>query len=56
MDNPFGQVVPEKLYLVLQDLDAFVSRYNYNAVHFAHGGINRITVTMNGSDAYDVTA
>ena len=56
MDNPFGQAIPEKLYVVLQDLDAFTGSYNYNAIHFLHGKVNRITVTINGTDAYDITA
>lgn len=51
-DLPWGNVIPERLYLVFIDMSAFSGAYNKNGLFFKHANLSEITVSVNGMNLY----
>ena len=47
IDLPWGQVVPDKLYIGIQDLENYSGRYTNNGLYFQHGRMERLQVSIN---------
>ena len=51
-DLPWGNVVPERLYAVMVEMNAFSGSYNKNGLYFSHSNLSEITVSLNGVSVY----
>ena len=47
LDLPWGQVIPDRLYMVIQNLSNYSGTYNKNGLYFSNGRIERLQVTVN---------
>ena len=47
IDLPWGQVIPDKLYIAIQDLQNYSGAYNKNALFFQHAQLERLQVYIN---------
>ena len=47
MDLPWGQVIPDKLYIAVQNLRNYSGAYNRNGLYFQHGELERVQVYIN---------
>ena len=54
IDHPFGMVIPEKMYMLIVNMNAFSGRNNLNGLYFSHGDISNILITLNGSTVYNI--
>ena len=51
-DLPWGNVIPERLYLVMVEMPAFAGTHNKNGLYFSHANVSEITVSINGLSVY----
>ena len=51
-DLPWGNVIPERLYIVMVDMNAFSGTYNKNGLYFSNSKLSEITVSLNGVSVY----
>ena len=56
IDNPFGMVIPEKLTMLLINMDNYSGRANLNNLYFEHHNISNIHMTINGSTIYNINS
>ena len=54
IDQPFGSCIPEKLTMLIVDMDAFSGNYNHNGLYFKHANISNTHITINGSTVYNI--
>ena len=54
IDQPFGMVVPEKMTMLLVNMNAYSGRTSLNGLYFNHGNLNNIHLTVNGSTHYNI--
>ena len=51
-DLPWGNVIPERLYIVMVEMSAFSGTYNKNGLYFSNSNLSEITVSLNGVGVY----
>jgi hypothetical protein len=54
-DMPWGQIVPDNLYVCMVPMTAFSGAYNRNGLYFPHAGMKAISVTVNGTAVFSNT-
>ena len=54
IDQPFGSCIPEKLTMIIVDMDAFSGSYNQNGLYFKHANLSNMHITINGSSVYNI--
>lgn len=54
-DQPWGNVIPERLYIVMADMRAFSGVYNKNGLYFKNADLSELTVSVNGMNMYKNT-
>ncbi|XP_068238474.1 uncharacterized protein [Palaemon carinicauda] len=54
--NSTAQVIPEKLYLTIFNMESFNGVLNRNPIYFRHNNLKHIGVTLNGSTLYDINS
>ena len=54
IDQPFGMCIPERMTMIMVDMDGFSGRTNQNGLYFEHANISNIHVTVNGSTIYNI--
>ena len=54
IDQPFAMVVPEKLTMVIVDMNAYSGTTTRNGLYFDHGNLNNVHITLNGSTVYNI--
>ena len=54
IDQPFGMVVPEKMTMLLVDMDAYSGQPTSNGLYFQHANLSNIHLTVNGSTHYNI--
>ena len=54
LDRPFGSCIPEKLTMVIVDMEAFSGRYDLNGLYFKHANLSSTHITINGSSVYSI--
>ena len=47
IDLPWSQVIPDKLFIAIQDLQNYSGAYNKNGLYFQHGQLERLQVYIN---------
>ena len=53
-DQPFGMVIPERMTMLMLDMDSFSGRSNRNGLYFEHGNISNLHMTVNGNTLYNI--
>ena len=56
INNPFGQIIPEKLYLCFVKMNSFTGSFTSNGLYFGHENLQNLHVTINGSTVYDINS
>ena len=51
-DLPWGNVIPERLYIVIVEMNAFSGAYNKNGLYFSSSNLSEISVSLNGVSVY----
>lgn len=46
-DNPWGQVIPDKIFIIIVDMKTYDGGYNFNPLYFQHEDLNHFGVTIN---------
>ena len=54
LDNPFQNTIPERLKMVIIDMEAMQGSISMNPLYFEHINQTRITISVNSSNVYDV--
>ena len=54
IDQPFGMVIPEKMQMVIVNMNAFSGRGNLNGLYFDHGNLDSLYLTVNGNTVYNL--
>ena len=54
IDQPFGMAVPEKMTMIIVDMNGFSGRTTQNGLYFEHANISNIHLTLNGSTVYNI--
>ena len=54
IDQPFGSCIPEKLTMLILDMDSFSGAYNRNGLYFNHANISNMHITINGNSVYNI--
>ena len=52
IDRPFNMVIPEKLHVLIVNMNAYSGRSNLNGLYFEHAGLENVHVTVNGNIIY----
>ena len=55
IDQPFGMVIPERLILLIVEMDSFSGRTNQNGLYFEHCDISNLHMTVNGNTLYNIS-
>jgi hypothetical protein len=53
IDNPFNNVIPNKIYVVMIDQRALSGDFTYNPTHYQHNKLSRFSVNINGENISD---
>ena len=56
IDQPFGMVIPEKMTMVIVDMNSFSGRPHINSLYFEHANLSNIHLTINGSTVYNMNS
>ena len=54
IDRPFGMVIPEKMHMLIINMNAFSGRSTLNGLYFEHANLENYHVTVNGNTFYNV--
>ena len=54
IDQPFGNCIPEKLTLIMVDMDSFSGSYTRNPLYFKHCSLSNVYISVNGHSVYNV--
>ena len=54
IDQPFGMVIPERMTLLMVDMNGFSGRSNQNGLYFEHSNISNLHMSVNGSTLYNI--
>lgn len=54
-DQPWGNVIPERLYVIMTDMTSFSGAYNKNGLYFKSADLSELTVSVNGMNLYKNT-
>ena len=54
IDRPFGMVIPEKMHVIIVNMNAFSGRASMNGLYFEHGNLENFHLTVNGNTLYNV--
>ena len=55
LDNPFLQVIPNRITMCLLDLNAYNGQYLKNALYIKSCGLTHLTVTVNNRQFYNIS-
>ena len=55
IDQPFTNCIPDKLTMLLVDMNSISGRYNHNSLYFNHCDISNVHITINGSTIYNTS-
>ena len=55
IDRPFGMVIPEKMHMIIVNMNAFSGRPRLNGLYFEHVQMENCHLTVNGNTQYYVT-
>ena len=53
-DQPWGNVIPEKLSLIITSMEAHAGEYTLNPLYLSHGDISQISLSVNGRTMYNI--
>ena len=54
INNPFNACVPDRLFMVFMDMEAYNGSYTRNGIYFNHYNLNSLNVSLNGSAIYNI--
>ena len=54
IDRPFGMVIPEKMHVIIVNMNAFSGRASLNGLYFEHANLENLHLTVNGNTFYNV--
>ena len=54
IDQPFGMVIPEKMHMLIINMNAFSGRASLNGLYFEHANLENLHVTVNGNTFYNI--
>ena len=54
IDRPFGMVIPEKMHMIIINMNAFSGRNSLNGLYFEHSNLENLHLTVNGNTFYNV--
>ena len=54
IDRPFGMVIPEKMHMIIVNMNAFSGRASLNGLYFDHANLENFHLTVNGNTFYNV--
>ena len=56
IDQPFGMVIPERMHLIIVNMNAFSGRSNLNGLYFKHANLDNLHLTVNGNTLYNINS
>ena len=54
IDRPFGMVIPEKMHMIIVNMNAFSGRASLNGLYFDHANLENFHLTVNGNTFYNI--
>ena len=54
IDQPFGMVIPEKMHMIIVNMDAFSGGPSSNGLYFEHANLENCHLTVNGNTLYNI--
>ena len=54
IDQPFGLVIPEKMHMLIVNMNAFSGRSSLNGLYFEHANMENLLLTVNGNTIYNI--
>ena len=54
IDQPFGMVIPERMILLIVDMNSFSGSTSQNGLYFEHCNISNLHMTVNGNTLYNI--
>ena len=56
IDQPFGSCIPERLYLMMVDMQSFSGDYSRNPLFFNHFDLSGLQISINGRNIYNINS
>ena len=54
VDQPFGMVVPEKLTMIIVNMNSYSGNNAQNGLYFDHANLSNVHITLNGNTVYNI--
>ena len=54
INNPFNACIPERMFMVFVDMDAWNGSWKRNGIYFGHHKLSSLNVSLNGSNLYNI--
>lgn len=55
IDQPWGSIIPDKLFIMMMDMEAISGAYTLNPLYFDHCDLSNVYITRDGTNLFNIT-